>query len=117
VLALSIPLPLLILWTSSIALIGGAVSAQFQLGIPVREFLSGLPAAVPAVNLWLGIGKGVIFGALIALVACHFGMKIQPNTESLGVGTTNSVVSSITVVIIADAIFAILFNDVGIVLL
>ncbi len=117
VLALSITLPLLILWTSSIALIGGAVSAQFQLGIPVREFLSGLPAAVPAVNLWLGIGKGVIFGALIALVACHFGMKIQPNTESLGVGTTNSVVSSITVVIIADAIFAILFNDVGIVLL
>jgi phospholipid/cholesterol/gamma-HCH transport system permease protein len=117
VLALSITMPLLILWTSSIALIGGAVSAQFQLGIPVREFLSGLPGAVPTVNLWLGIGKGAIFGALIALVACHFGMKIQPNTESLGIGTTNSVVSSITVVIIADAVFAILFNDVGIVLM
>ncbi|MSQ73616.1 MAG: ABC transporter permease [Betaproteobacteria bacterium] len=117
VVALSITLPLLVLWTSSIALVGGAVSAEFQLGIPVREFLSGLPAAVPTVNLWLGIGKGAIFGALIALVACHFGMKIQPNTESLGIGTTNSVVTSITAVIIADAFFAVLFNDVGIVLL
>ena len=55
--------------------------------------------------------------ALIALVACHFGLRIEPNTESLGIGTTNSVVTSITAVIIADAVFAILFNDVGIVLL
>ena len=72
---------------------------------------------MPTINLWIGIGKGVVFGALIALVACHFGMRIEPNTESLGIGTTNSVVTSITVVILADAIFAILFNDVGIALL
>ena len=43
-----------------------------------------------------------------------FGLRIEPNTESLGVGTTNSVVTSITVVIIVDAIFAVLFKDVGI---
>jgi phospholipid/cholesterol/gamma-HCH transport system permease protein len=41
-------------------------------------------------------------------------LRVQPNTESLGAGTTNSVVTSITVVIIADAIFAIVFSDVGI---
>jgi phospholipid/cholesterol/gamma-HCH transport system permease protein len=50
---------------------------------------------------------------LIALTACHFGLRIRPNTQSLGEGTTASVVTSITVVIIADAIFAILFKDVG----
>ena len=65
-------------------------------------------------NLWLGLGKGVVFGFLIALVACHFGLRIEPNTESLGVGTTSAVVTSITVVIIVDAIFAILFKDIGI---
>ncbi len=117
VVALSIAMPLLILWTSGIALIGGAISANLQLGISVPQFLSGLPAAVPTVNLWLGVGKGVVFGALIALVACHFGLRIKPNTESLGAGTTNSVVTSITTVILADAVFAVLFNDVGISLL
>ena len=114
VVALSIAMPLLILWTSGIALICGAISANLQLGFSVTQFLTGLPAAVPTVNLWLGVGKGVVFGALIALVACHFGLRIKPNTESLGAGTTSSVVTSITTVITADAVFAVLFNDVGI---
>lgn len=114
IVALAIAMPLLILWTSGIALIGGAIAASAQLGISVNSFISGLPGAVPTVNVWLAMGKGVVFGALIALVACHFGLRVQPNTESLGAGTTNSVVTSITVVIIADAIFAVIFSDVGI---
>ena len=117
IVALAIAMPLLILWTSGIALIGGAISASMQLGISVHSFISGLPGAVPTVNLWLAMGKGVVFGALIALVACHFGLRVQPNTESLGIGTTNSVVTSITAVIIADAVFAVIFADVGISLL
>ena len=114
IVALAIAMPLLILWTSSIALIGGAIAADAQLGISITSFMRGLPAAVPTVNLWLAMGKGVVFGALIALVACHFGLRVEPNTESLGIGTTNSVVTSITAVIIADSIFAVVFSDVGI---
>jgi phospholipid/cholesterol/gamma-HCH transport system permease protein len=114
IVALAIAMPLLILWTSSIALIGGALAAYAQLGISVNSFMSGLPGAVPTVNLWLAMGKGVMFGGLIALVACHFGLRVEPNTESLGIGTTNSVVTSITAVIIADAIFAVIFSDIGI---
>jgi len=114
IVALAIAMPLLILWTSSIALIGGALAADTQLGISVHTFFSGLPDAVPGVNLWLAMGKGVVFGGLIALVACHFGLRVQPNTESLGIGTTNSVVTSITAVIIADAVFAVIFSDIGI---
>jgi phospholipid/cholesterol/gamma-HCH transport system permease protein len=114
IVALAIAMPLLILWTSGIALVGGAISASMQLGISVHSFMTGLPDAVPGVNLWLAMGKGVVFGALIAIVACHFGLRVQPNTESLGIGTTNSVVTSITAVIIADAIFAVIFSDVGI---
>ncbi|MBM3346174.1 MAG: ABC transporter permease [Betaproteobacteria bacterium] len=114
VIALAVAVPLLVLWTSAVALIGGAFSAQLQLGMSMTQFMLGLPAAVPTINLWLGVGKGVVFGALIALVACHFGLRIQPNTESLGAGTTRSVVTSITVVILADAVFAIIYFDVGI---
>jgi phospholipid/cholesterol/gamma-HCH transport system permease protein len=47
------------------------------------------------------------------LIGCHFGLRVKPNTESLGAGTTASVVTSITVVIVVDAIFAIVFKDVG----
>ena len=111
--AIAVALPLLVLWTSGIALVGGAVSAKAELGMSFFQFFSALPAAVPEVNLWLGVGKGVVFGVLIALIACHFGLRIQPNTESLAAGTTRSVVTSITAVIVADAIIAVIFSDVG----
>jgi len=111
--AIAVALPLLVLWTSGVALLGGAVSAKAGLGMSVFQFFTALPAAVPAVNLWLGVGKGLVFGVLIALIACHFGLRIQPNTESLAAGTTRSVVTSITAVIVADAIIAVIFSDVG----
>lgn len=111
--AIAVALPLLVLWTCAVALLGGAVSAKFQLGMSYFQFFSSLPAAVPVFNLWLGVGKGVVFGVLIALVACHFGLRIKPNTESLAAGTTSSVVTSITAVIVADAVLAVIFSDVG----
>jgi len=111
--AIAVALPLLVLWTSGVALVGGAVSANAELGMSAYQFFTALPAAVPEVNLWLGVGKGAVFGVLIALIACHFGLRIQPNTESLAAGTTRSVVTSITAVIVADAILAVIFSDVG----
>jgi phospholipid/cholesterol/gamma-HCH transport system permease protein len=114
VIALAISLPLIVLWTNAIALVGGMVAARFELDISISYFLAELPNAVPVANLWLGLSKGMVFGMLIALLACHFGLRIQPNTESLGVGTTNSVVAAITVVIVVDAVFAVLFSSVGI---
>ena len=113
VLALAVTLPLLVLWCNAIALIGGMLAADRQLGIHYRQFLHSLPSAVPISNLWLGIGKGMLFGFLIALIACHYGLRIKPNTESLGTGTTDSVVASITVVILVDAAIAVMFSSVG----
>jgi phospholipid/cholesterol/gamma-HCH transport system permease protein len=113
IIALAVTMPLLILWTTSIALIGSMLAANWQLGIGYRQFLNNLPDVVPVANLWLGIGKGAVFGVLIALVACHFGLRIKPNTESLGAGTTESVVTAITSVIVVDAIFAVFFSEVG----
>lgn len=111
--ALGVAMPLIILWTDAVALVGGMVAAQAELGLNYGYFIAKLPDAVPIANLWLGLGKGVVFGIMIALVSCHFGLRIKPNTESLGLGTTNSVVASITMVIIVDAIFAVMFSDVG----
>ncbi|MDD2660236.1 MAG: ABC transporter permease [Methylococcales bacterium] len=111
--ALTIVLPLLSAWTSASALIGGMFSAQNTLDISYQQFLVKLPDVVPLLNVFIGLGKSAVFGLMIALIACHFGFRIKPNTESLGSETTNSVVASITVVIMIDAMFAILFMGVG----
>lgn len=114
ILGLGIAMPLLVAWTSAMALIGGIVAAEVQLGLSYQYFLSALPDSVPIANLWLGLSKGVVCGMTIGLIACHFGLKIKPNTESLGMGTTSSVVTAITIVIIIDAIFAVMFSHIGI---
>jgi phospholipid/cholesterol/gamma-HCH transport system permease protein len=113
VLALAMVMPLLVVWTDAMALVGGMAAAKVQLSQSPSYFLQALPDAVPIANYWIGLGKGAVFGSLIALIACHFGLRILPNTESLGQGTTASVVTAITVVILADAVFAIVFNGVG----
>ncbi|WP_295977554.1 ABC transporter permease [uncultured Variovorax sp.] len=113
VLALAIAMPLISLWTSMAALAGGMLAADAALDISPAYFLSALPRAVPMSNLWLAMAKSAVFGILIALIGCHFGMKVKPNTESLGRGTTSSVVTSITAVILVDALFAVLFKGIG----
>ena len=113
-LALAVAMPLISVWTTVIALLGGMVAADIALGISPSYFLHALPAAVKLANLWLALGKTVVFGLLIALIACHFGLRVAPNTESLGKGTTAAVVTSITVVILVDALFAIAFKDLGV---
>ena len=112
--ALSVTVPLLVVWCSAAGIAGGMVSANLEMGLAYGFFFDALPRVVPIANLWIGIGKGFVFGLLIALIACHFGLKVRPNTESLSARTTTSVVTAITLVIIVDAVFAILTRNVGI---
>ncbi|MGR9088337.1 MAG: MlaE family ABC transporter permease [Gammaproteobacteria bacterium] len=111
--AMILVLPLLSVWTNGAALLGGMFSAQNTLDISYQQFFQKLPDAVPLINVFIGLGKSSVFGMMIALIACHFGFRIKPNTESLGNETTNSVVTAITIVIMVDALFAILFMDIG----
>jgi phospholipid/cholesterol/gamma-HCH transport system permease protein len=111
--ALAIAMPLISCWTTLAGLAGGMVAADLSLGISPIFFLNALPDAVDIHNLVLGMSKSVVFGILIALIGCYFGLQVEPNTQSLGQGTTASVVTAITVVILVDALFAILFSSVG----
>jgi phospholipid/cholesterol/gamma-HCH transport system permease protein len=113
VIGLTLVAPLLVFWTSLWALIGGMVAAKLQLGIGFEFFLDHLPRVVKPVNLSLSMFKGLMFGLLVTLVACHFGLRVKPNTESLSASTTTSVVVAITAVILVDAIFAIFTRSVG----
>jgi len=114
VVALAIAMPLLVLWTSAMAIIGGMVSAWSQLNMSHNFFFQILPRVVPLENLWIAQGKGVLFGIAVALVACYFGLRVRPNTESLSANTTGSVVTAITAVILIDAVIAIATRGIGV---
>ena len=111
--ALAVAMPLLVVWCAAAGIIGGMVSANLEMGLAYGYFIEALPKAVPVANVWIGIGKGLLFGMLIALIACHFGLRVRPNTESLSAKTTTAVVTAITVVIVADAVIAVLTRNLG----
>ncbi len=112
---LTVAMPLLVLWTSAMAIIGGMLVATSQLDLSPAYFIETLPRVVPVVNLYIGLSKGLVFGFLISLIACHFGLRVRPNTESLAANTTSAVVTAITLVILFDAVFAVLTRNIGII--
>ena len=112
-LALGVAMPLISVWTTLAALLGGMIASDLALGITSSYFMQEMPKAVPIANLWLACAKAMAFGVAIALIGCHYGLRVKPNTESLGQGTTSSVVTAITAVILIDALFAVLFKSVG----
>lgn len=114
IIGLTVAMPLVVLWTSAVALFGGMLAALAQLDLSLAYFIESLPRTVPVANLYIGLGKGVVFGFVIALVACHFGLRVRPDTESLSSNTTRAVVTAITSVILADALFAVFTRHIGV---
>ena len=108
-----VALPLVVGWTDLTAIVGAMAGARLQLGIAPGDFLRGIVRVVPLANVLFGVGKGALFGATVALISCHFGFRIRPDSESLATGTTQSVVTSLTAVLIIDAVLAIVFSDLG----
>ena len=90
------------------------LAADLTMGVTPAYFFEALPRVVMVSNLYLALAKSAVFGLMIALIGCHYGLRVKPNTESLGQGTTASVVTSITMVILVDALFAVVFKDIGI---
>lgn len=112
VIGLALALPLVSFATDLAALAGGMLASRITLGIQFAAFVDALPRVLDVAHFWVGIGKSMVFGFAVAFVACHYGLRILPNTESLGAGVTRSVVAAITSVILLDAIFAILLRNI-----
>ena len=113
VLGLGVLMPLVAFWTSVCGIVGGMLVADLELGLGFGQFLAALPDAIPVGTYWLSAGKSVVFGLVVGVIACHYGLRIEPNTASLGAETTRSVVTAITLVILVNALFAIAFRDLG----
>jgi phospholipid/cholesterol/gamma-HCH transport system permease protein len=110
VLALLIALPLLTVFADIMGGLGGMVMAQSQLGVSYTDFLDRFGDAVKLSALLVGIGKAPVFAAIIAMVGCYQGFNVGNGADSVGNKTTASVVQGIFLIIVADALFSVLFS-------
>ncbi|MGE0050324.1 MAG: MlaE family ABC transporter permease [Arcobacter sp.] len=112
--ALCISLPLLVFFADVIGVFGGMVIAYTSLDVSFVEFINRLQNEVPVKHFIMGIFKAIFFGFAIAIIGCYRGFQVQNNTTSIGKYTTISVVNAIFVVILIDAVFSVIFTQMGI---
>ena len=110
IIALVIALPLLTVFADVLGVFGGMIMARAQLGVGFGEFLDRFVKAVSITAYLIGICKAPVFAAIIAVVGCFQGFRTQGGADSVGRQTTRSVVQSIFLVIVADALFSIAFS-------
>lgn len=114
VLALIIVLPLLTFVADIMGLIGGGVVAWTQLGMAPMVYIERLRDSAVFWTFGVGLLKAPFMALAIGLIGCRSGLDVTGSAESVGAQTTSSVVRSIFLVIILDAVFAIFFTAVGI---
>ncbi len=110
VIALVIALPLLTVFADALGVFGGMLMAQQQLDVGFVEFLDRFVKAVSPTAFMIGVGKAPVFAVIIAMVGCFQGFRTKGGADSVGRQTTRSVVQSIFLVIVADALFSVAFS-------
>lgn len=114
VLATTLSLPLLTIFADLMGIIGGIVAASFILDISLVRFLNQAQQALQYWDIFTGLFKSVLFGAVIGMVGCFRGLQVEGGAESVGKYTTQAVVTSIFLIILLDAIFTVIFQLLGI---
>jgi phospholipid/cholesterol/gamma-HCH transport system permease protein len=114
VLGLVISLPLLTVVADLVGLIGGAVLCASLLHMPLDQYVNRVSQAISPSTFWVGVIKAPVFAVLIAMAGTHRGMQVRGSSRELGRLTTVAVVQAIFLVILADALFAVLFMEIGV---
>ena len=112
VLALLVALPLLTLLAMLAGIVGGAMVCTLTLDISPTMFITRFHDLAAARHFWVGMSKAPLFAFLIAAIGCLEGFKVSGSAESVGTHTTSSVVQSIFVVILVDALAAIFYMEI-----
>jgi phospholipid/cholesterol/gamma-HCH transport system permease protein len=114
ILALMVAMPLLTFFANAMALLGGAVITYAMFDINLIEFLMEMRVPLDIYDTSVGLLKTPAFALVIAMVGCHEGLQVSGNAESVGLHTTRSVVESIFLVMVLNALFSVLFTAFGI---
>jgi len=114
IIALMITMPILIFLSDIMAIFGGMIVANIDLDITTWLFMERFSEVISVKHFFIGIIKGPFFAFLIASIGIYRGLMVKDDTQSIGFNTTKSVVESIFAVIVCDAIFSIVFTNLGI---
>lgn len=113
ILILIVAVPILTFLGSMAALYGGGLVAVFYAGMSLELFIERLKEAITMTHFQVGMIKAPFMGAVIGIIACTEGLRVQGSAASLGEKTTKSVVKAIFMVIVLDGLFAIFFASIG----
>jgi phospholipid/cholesterol/gamma-HCH transport system permease protein len=104
---------LLSVYADAAGVAGGMIMAKVQLDVNYPDFIDRFTDAIQLSDYLVGLGKAPVFAAIIAVVGCYQGFQVSGDAESVGHQTTVSVVQSIFLVIVVDALFSVAFSYLG----
>lgn len=107
--ALTLMMPLLVTFSILLGELGGAIIALGYLGISPEVFISRSVSVLGLSDFLITYAKSIVFAWLIVIIGAHYGFRVAGGAEGVGRSTTSSVVASILAVIIADAVFSLLY--------
>ncbi len=114
VLVLVLMMPLLCIFADVVGIVGGLVVAVSISDVSIIQYCNQLSVAVDLSDFLSGVFKSVVFGVIIAFAGCFRGLNCGKDANAVGLAATSAVVTSISWIVLADAIFAVIFNLLGI---
>ncbi len=111
--ALAVMMPLLALYANALGMTGGMVVALGLLNIPPTAYWVEMQTIVDLSDIVVGVIKAGAFGLIVGLSGCLRGLQAERSAAGVGFAATSAVVTSILLIIVADAVFAVLFNALG----
>jgi phospholipid/cholesterol/gamma-HCH transport system permease protein len=109
VVAAMIVMPLLSVYALVLGTLGAVIICDMQFGISPEFFIRSSLQAVLVADVWSGLAKTPVFGFLIAIIGCHFGLRTSGGTEGVGTSTTRTVVVVSISILVADFMLTKLF--------
>ena len=107
-------MPLLCLYANLMGILGGAVISVVMLDISVDLYWNQTVTAIQLSDFLFGVSKSVIFGILIAVAGCLRGMQSGRTSAAVGLAATSAVVTGIVLIVVTDAVFAVVANIIGV---
>ena len=114
VVALVLMMPLLCACANVVAIAGGMVVAMAISDVSAVQYFLQVEAAVGLSDFLVGIFKSGVFGAIIAFAGCYRGLNCGRDATAVGLAATSAVVTAITWIVVADALFAVMFHLLGV---
>ena len=113
ILALLFMMPLLCVYADVLGVIGGGLVGVSLFDFSMQQYIEQARSVTGVGDVFVGLIKATVFGLLIAFAGCYHGIHCARTASAVGTATTRAVVSSIVLIVLADAVFAVMFHLLG----